>query len=256
MQVLGRGTHPDRERDAEPLSEWQNPALSALVVRRRPDHDDPPARIPLPGFLQQGHLFPAWDTPGGPEIQDHHRAAIFRQALFSATEVSQNEPVRSIRWRRLRDLRTNRPCQQAYKKYGPQRHRRPPQPFSVSMPFLDSTSRSGISRTPQGVPQRNHYYTTVAGTGTGDFSGDGGPATTPGKIVVLYGAGLGPPELIRNQARNGQFGTNHVDIPSIIISVWDSWTAQFFTFVRTTMALDGRPARIPGASRPAIHLTS
>jgi uncharacterized protein (TIGR03437 family) len=29
----------------------------------------------------------------------------------------------------------------------------------------------------------------------------------PGKIVVIYGAGLGPAQLVRNQPRNGQFGT-------------------------------------------------
>ena len=30
---------------------------------------------------------------------------------------------------------------------------------------------------------------------------------SPGKIVVLYGAGLGPPTLIQNQPKDGQFGT-------------------------------------------------
>jgi uncharacterized protein (TIGR03437 family) len=31
---------------------------------------------------------------------------------------------------------------------------------------------------------------------------------SPGKIVVIYGAGLGPAKLIQNQATNGQFGTS------------------------------------------------
>ena len=30
---------------------------------------------------------------------------------------------------------------------------------------------------------------------------------SPGKIVVIYGAGLGPAQLVQNQANNGQFGT-------------------------------------------------
>lgn len=30
---------------------------------------------------------------------------------------------------------------------------------------------------------------------------------SPGKIVVIYGAGLGPAQLVQNQASNGQFGT-------------------------------------------------
>ena len=31
---------------------------------------------------------------------------------------------------------------------------------------------------------------------------------SPGKIVVIYGAGLGPAQLVQNQPSNGQFGTS------------------------------------------------
>ncbi len=50
---------------------------------------------------------------------------------------------------------------------------------------------------------------------------------SPGKIVVIYGAGLGPAQLIQNQASNGQFGTqaggtavsfNGIDAPVLYAS--------------------------------------
>ncbi len=132
--------------------------------------------------------------------------------------------------------------------------------FIATSRFLDEEP-DGVSSERVRKVSHTGIITTVAGTGTGGFSGDGGPATSaqlsfpaglavdgagniyvadsgnhavrilrpidrsvwigavvdaasqradpvsPGKIVVIYGAGLGPTELIQNQPRDGLFST-------------------------------------------------
>jgi hypothetical protein len=40
-----------------------------------------------------------------------------------------------------------------------------------------------------------------------DAASEGAVPVSPGKIVVIYGGGLGPPQLAQNQPANGLFGT-------------------------------------------------
>jgi uncharacterized protein (TIGR03437 family) len=40
-----------------------------------------------------------------------------------------------------------------------------------------------------------------------DAASQRGDAVSPGKIVIIYGAGLGPAQLVQNQATGGRFGT-------------------------------------------------
>jgi len=49
--------------------------------------------------------------------------------------------------------------------------------------------------------------TSVVTSAVVDAASERADSISPGKIVVIYGAGLGPAQLILNQASNGQFGT-------------------------------------------------
>jgi uncharacterized protein (TIGR03437 family) len=49
--------------------------------------------------------------------------------------------------------------------------------------------------------------TNVLITAVVDAASQKAAAVSPGELVVIYGAGLGPAQLVQNQASNGQFGT-------------------------------------------------
>ncbi len=71
-------------------------------------------------------------------------------------------------------------------------------------------------------------------------------ALSPGKIVVIYGAGLGPAQLVRNQPSDGQFGTQtggtSVFFNGIAAPILYAWASQVAAVV--PYAISGTTAQV------------